>query len=763
MATRHHPRAAAAQQPANRGVAPAGKQKAVGAAAGRPDARNRQALGDIGNVMNAHVVDGKIQLPEGINRPITRSFGAQLLKKAQENAGAANKIVAQNPARKEPALKPAKKLVPRPENAATKVSENNKKPVEAKKPPPPAAEVVGSSSGGGGAHKYSRKKMVNTLTSVLTARSKYACGINDRPKELVEDIDKLDGDNQLAVVDYIEDIYKFYSTAQHEYRPIDYMSSQLEVNPKMRAILADWITEVHYKFELMPETLYLTVYIIDRFLSLQPVLRRELQLVGVAAMLIACKYEEIWAPDVNDFICIADNAYSRHQILAMEKNILNRMQWNLTVPTPYVFLVRFIKAAGGDKELENMVFFFSEMALKEYGMASLCPSLVAASAVYAAQLTLKKSPLWTNTLKHHTGFSESQLTECAKVLVNAHAEAPESKLRIAYKKYSSEQFGRVSLHAPAVGLLIRDATWAAVGEEFTDGWVTQHLQLVHPRHDHAGADEVAGGEQVSHAEHEYRPNDYMSSQLEVNPKMRAILADWTTEVHYKFELMPETLHLTMYIIDRFLSLQPVLRRELQLVGVAAMLISCKYEEIWAPDLSQKKNSYYVLNIDFICVVNDFICIADNAYSRHQILAMEKNILNRMQCNLTVPTPYVFLVRFIKAAGGDKELENMVFFFSEMALKEYGMASLCPSLVAASAVYAAQLTLKKSPLWTNTLKHHTGFSESQECAKVLVNAHAEAPENKLKIAYKYSTEQFGRVSLHAPAVGQVWIFTSLGSV
>jgi len=77
------------------------------------------------------------------------------------------------------------------------------------------------------------------------------------------------------------------------------MAAQVEVSPNMRAILADWIIEVHHKFELMPETLYLTMYIIDQYLSLQPVLRRELQLVGVSAMLIACKYEEIWAPEVH--------------------------------------------------------------------------------------------------------------------------------------------------------------------------------------------------------------------------------------------------------------------------------------------------------------------------------------------------------------------------------------------------------------------------------------------------------------------------------
>ena len=87
---------------------------------------------------------------------------------------------------------------------------------------------------------------------------------------------------------------------QNECRPCDYIDSQVEINSKMRGILADWIIEVHQKFDLMPESLYLTMYIIDRYLSMQPVLRRELQLVGVSALLIACKYEEIWAPEVLD-------------------------------------------------------------------------------------------------------------------------------------------------------------------------------------------------------------------------------------------------------------------------------------------------------------------------------------------------------------------------------------------------------------------------------------------------------------------------------
>ena len=96
-----------------------------------------------------------------------------------------------------------------------------------------------------------------------------------------------------------------FIVSQHESRPVDYMGKQPEIKASMRAILVDLIVEVAHKFELMPESFYLTIYIIDMFLSMQVVPRRELQLVGVAAMLIACKYEEIWAPEV----CIAARVY----------------------------------------------------------------------------------------------------------------------------------------------------------------------------------------------------------------------------------------------------------------------------------------------------------------------------------------------------------------------------------------------------------------------------------------------------------------------
>lgn len=153
---------------------------------------------------------------------------------------------------------------------------------------------------------------------------------------------------------------------QEDGRVHDYIDSQPEINSKMRAILVDWLIEVHRKFELVPESLYLTVNLVDRFLAAKNVPRRELQLAGISSMLIACKYEEIWAPEVSDFIAISDNAYVREQVLLMEKAILGKLEWYLTVPTPYVFLVRYIKAsAPADKEVITIQSIIKPFSVQE--------------------------------------------------------------------------------------------------------------------------------------------------------------------------------------------------------------------------------------------------------------------------------------------------------------------------------------------------------------------------------------------------------------
>ncbi|CAI0542044.1 unnamed protein product, partial [Linum tenue] len=274
----------------------------------------------------------------------------------------------------------------------------------------------------------------------------------------VADIDTADVNNHLAVVEYVDDLYNYYKLAEVSSSIVhDYMDTQPEINAKMRSILVDWLIEVHRKFELMPETLYLTLNIVDRFLAVKVVARRELQLVGMSAMLIACKYEEIWAPQVEDFVCISDKAYNGAQVLLMEKVILQRLEWYLTVPTPYVFLVRYIKASLPlDTMTEQMSFYLAELGLVHYSVAVFySPSVIAASAVYAARCTLNKTPFWDETLKHHTGYKEEQLLQCAKNLAKLHsAAAGECKqLQAVQNKFKEAGRGRVALFPPAKVLI----------------------------------------------------------------------------------------------------------------------------------------------------------------------------------------------------------------------------------------------------------------------------------------------------------------------
>jgi len=149
----------------------------------------------------------------------------------------------------------------------------------------------------------------------------------------------------------------------------DYMRAQTDINEKMRTILIDWLIDVHLKFKLMPETMYLTVNVIDRFLSAKHVARKKLQLVGVTSMLLASKYEEIYAPEVKDFVYISDKAYTRAEILTQESLMLNTLGFDMQTCSPLFFLTRFLKcadnAAVSDRQLALYAHYCVELTLQQ--------------------------------------------------------------------------------------------------------------------------------------------------------------------------------------------------------------------------------------------------------------------------------------------------------------------------------------------------------------------------------------------------------------
>jgi cyclin B len=183
--------------------------------------------------------------------------------------------------------------------------------------------------------------------------------------------------------DYLIDIYSNLLLEENIQKNISgYMNTQNDINEKMRAILIDWIIDVHYKFKLTPETLFLTVNLIDKYLSLQIVKRDLLQLIGVSALLIACKYEEIYSPELRDFEYITDKAYKKEEIVKLEIEMLKLFNFEITVPSSFRFYEIITTRLHFTKSDFNLGRYFLEAFLIDYRYLKYQPSQIACSAAF---------------------------------------------------------------------------------------------------------------------------------------------------------------------------------------------------------------------------------------------------------------------------------------------------------------------------------------------------------------------------------------------
>ncbi|XP_027870821.1 G2/mitotic-specific cyclin-B2 [Xiphophorus couchianus] len=262
----------------------------------------------------------------------------------------------------------------------------------------------------------------------------------------VLDVDEQDVAEPQLCSHYVKDIYAYLQSLEVQQAiRADYLKGS-EVTAAMRAILVDWLIQVHSRFQLLQETLYLTVAVLDRFLQVQPVSRRKLQLAGVAAMQVACKYEEMFCPEVGDFAYITDDAFSKAQILEMEQLVLRRLGFQLGRPLPLHFLRRASKVANTDIEKHTLAKYLMELTLLDYQMVHLRPSEVAAASLCLSQLLVDGLP-WSPTQQHYSTYDEAHLQpimqQLAKnvVLVNE----GRTKFQAVRKKYSSSKLMKISL------------------------------------------------------------------------------------------------------------------------------------------------------------------------------------------------------------------------------------------------------------------------------------------------------------------------------
>ncbi|XP_031704416.1 G2/mitotic-specific cyclin-B2 [Anarrhichthys ocellatus] len=279
----------------------------------------------------------------------------------------------------------------------------------------------------------------------------------------VQDVDEQDSGLPQLCSEYVKDIYNYLHVLEVEQAVRANYMQGYEISGRMRALLVDWLVQVHSRFQLLQETLYLTVAVLDRFLQVQPVSRRKLQLVGVTAMLVACKYEEMYAPEVGDFAYITDNAFSKAQILEMEQLVLRTLNFELGRPLPLHFLRRASKVASSDVERHTLAKYLMELTLLDYNMVHYRPSEIAAASLGLSQLLLEGLP-WSSTQQHYSTYEAAHLKPIMQHIAQNVVLVTEGKTKFqaVKNKYSSSKLMKISLIPQLTSSIVKTMAAAVI-------------------------------------------------------------------------------------------------------------------------------------------------------------------------------------------------------------------------------------------------------------------------------------------------------------
>jgi cyclin B len=220
------------------------------------------------------------------------------------------------------------------------------------------------------------------------------------------------------------------------------------INAKMRAILVDWLVDVGKKYALRDETLYLSVMTIDRYLAIMPVLRKRLQLVGVAAMFMAAKLEEIRPVGVGELVVTTDHAYTKEEILGMECQMLTTLNFQIVIPTVAQFMDPLQRMNGCDAAHRELFGYLCELALLEIRMIKYTPSHLASAAMLLSNELIGRMTPWPPLLQASTQHTEEDLRACVQELQEILDRAPAHSLQAVRKKYRSPQHHSVANRWP---------------------------------------------------------------------------------------------------------------------------------------------------------------------------------------------------------------------------------------------------------------------------------------------------------------------------
>lgn len=278
-------------------------------------------------------------------------------------------------------------------------------------------------------------------------QSESACRVQVRPKIKVDTYDDIDVDNTkdiLQCTSIVNELYKNYDESELQFNIVNIMEGHENINASKYEILIDWLVLVNTTFKYKHETLFMTVFIINRYLAIVknlPILK--LQLVGVSSLLIASKYEEIYPKEIWKLVSICDGVYKKNDIINMEYSILKELKFNIYNPNSLTFACRYFKAAHANRLFVNMGFYLLIRVLQDASFVNYLPSLVAASVMYIVRDKCNRLTTWSNTLIHYTNYTYDDMKQCIddiKTIVST-----KNKCTGAYNVFKQSKHDTVSL------------------------------------------------------------------------------------------------------------------------------------------------------------------------------------------------------------------------------------------------------------------------------------------------------------------------------
>ena len=262
------------------------------------------------------------------------------------------------------------------------------------------------------------------------------------------DITITDLNSSFIPIEYVNEIWDSFLEKEkyNNYSYENIIQKQTDIKEPMRCILIDWLISLQNKFFMKSKTLFLAINLIDRYLSQKAIIRTKFQLLGVTALFVACKYEEMYMKNINEFVDITAKTFDKYEILEMESELIDLVEFNLDLPLSLDFFGLLGIMYKFDKKEFRLGYFLLEAYLlslqsckykqRQIGLA-VCYIILGLRNIQNINPIMKNN----NFLKYYSDiykinydiWSEyDSIVECAKYIYNFYEKSEQVKYREVY-------------------------------------------------------------------------------------------------------------------------------------------------------------------------------------------------------------------------------------------------------------------------------------------------------------------------------------------